>query len=99
MAKKGGSLVNMFTAGIGAYAAKKSGSISELLVTLLKYSVVIIGILLAVSIVARLLGATERFSILPNSPTDPRYPGVAVAPSESQESGYVKTGAGNVYRT
>ena len=50
-------------------------------------------------VVANLLGATERFTILPNSPTDPRYPGVAVAPSENQESGYVRTPAGNVYRT
>lgn len=41
----------------------------------------------------------EKFGILPNSPTDPKYPGVAVAPAESQESGYVRTPAGNVYRT
>ena len=97
--KKGGGFIdNMFSAGIGAYAAKNSSSMGGLLMTLAKYALVIIGILLAVSVVANLLG-TEKFTILPNSPTDPRYPGVAVAPSESQESGYVRTGAGNVYRT
>jgi len=98
--KKGGGFIdNMFSAGIGAYAAKNSGSMSELLLTLFKYAVVIILILLAVGFVASLLGNTERFTILPNSPTDPKYPGVAVAPSESRESGYVRTPAGNVYRT
>lgn len=97
--KGGGFLDNMFSAGIGAYAAKNSSSMSGLLMTLAKYALVIIGIFLAVGVVASLLGYTEKFTILPNSPTDPRYPGVAVAPSESQESGYVRTGAGNVYRT
>jgi hypothetical protein len=97
--KGGGFLDNMVSAGIGAYAAKSSGSVSDLLFTLFKYALVIIGILLVVGVVANLLGATEKFTILPNSPTDPRYPGVAVAPTESQESGYVRTPAGNVYRT
>ena len=96
--KGGGFLDNMVSAGIGAYAAKNSTSMGGLLFTLAKYALVIVGILLAVSLVAGLLG-TEKFTILPNSPTDPKYPGVAVAPSESQESGYVRTGAGNVYRT
>lgn len=97
--KGGGFLDNMFSAGIGAYAAKNSSSMGELLMTLFKYAVVIILILVAVGFVASLLGTTERFTILPSSPTDPKYPGVAVAPSESRESGYVRTPAGNVYRT
>jgi hypothetical protein len=96
---KGGFIDTMVSAGIGAYAAKKSSSMKGLLLTLFKYAVVIVVVFLAVGAVAKLLGYSERFTILPNSPTDPRYPGVAVAPSESQESGYVRTPAGNVYRT
>ena len=100
--QKGGEdsfIGNMFAAGVGAYAAKNSSSMGGLLWTLAKYALVIIAILIVVGLVAGMLGATEKFTILPNSPTDPKYPGVAVAPSESQESGYVRTAAGNVYRT
>lgn len=82
---KGGFLdiTTMVSAGVGAYAAKKSGSMSALLLTLAKYALVVIGIVLAVYVVASLLkvASVERF--------------VPVAPSAEGDKKVV-TPAGNV---
>jgi hypothetical protein len=69
MPKKGGfiDLTTMVSSGIGAFAAKQSSSMSGLLMTLVKYALVIIGLVLAVMIVARLLGM-EQFT-LPSKPS------------------------------
>lgn len=62
MAKGGGFVETMFAAGVGAYAAKKSGNMSVLLVTLIKYTLGIFLILLVIYIVSRMAGV-ERFSV------------------------------------
>jgi hypothetical protein len=64
MPKKGGfvDLTTMVSAGVGAYAAKGSKNMSGLLLTLAKYVLVIVAIVLAVRIVVRLLGM-EMFSV------------------------------------
>ncbi len=84
MAKKGGfvDLTTMFSSGLGAYAAKNSTSMGGLLGTLVKYALVILGILIAVYAVLGLarLG-TETF--------------VPVAPSKEGDEKVV-TPAGNV---
>jgi hypothetical protein len=85
MARKqnaGGFIENMFSAGVGAYAAKNATSMGGLLWTLAKYALVIIAILLAVYIVLGLLRvSTETF--------------VPVAPSKEGDAKTV-TPAGNV---
>ena len=66
MPKKGGfiDLTTMFSSGVGAYAAKQSGSMTELIWTLAKYALVIIAILVGVTIVSWLFGkATEGFTV------------------------------------
>lgn len=81
MAKGGGFIETMFAAGVGAYAAKKSGNMSTLLVTLIKYTLGIFLILLVIYIVSRMAGI-ERFS-------------VPVAPSKEGDEKMV-TPAGNI---
>jgi hypothetical protein len=83
MAKGGGFITNMFSAGLGAYAAKNSSSVQSLLMTLVKYAAVIIGIGIAVYAIAGVLQRVrEGFS-------------VPVAPSKSGDEKMV-TPAGNV---
>jgi hypothetical protein len=66
MPKKGGfiDLTTMFSSGVGAYAAKQSGSMSELIMTLVKYALVIIAITVGLIVVLRIFGmATEGFMV------------------------------------
>lgn len=80
--KAGGFIDTMFSAGIGAYAAKNSTSMGGLLWTLAKYALVIIAILIVVNIVLGLLRlGTETF--------------VPIAPSKEGDE-KVTTPAGNV---
>lgn len=74
---------NMFAAGVGAYAAKNSSSMGELLWTLVKYALVIVAILVGIYIVTGLirLATTDHF--------------VPVAPSKEGDEKVV-TPAGNV---
>lgn len=68
--KKGGflDLTTMVSAGIGAYAAKRSPSISSLMVTLLKYVLIVVAVLVALRIVMGLLRiGSETF--VPVSPS------------------------------
>lgn len=65
--KGGDFLETMVASGVGAYAAKTSGSMSSLLWKLAKYALVVIAIILAVGIVLRLLGV-EQFT-LPQKPS------------------------------
>jgi hypothetical protein len=83
MAKGGGFIMNMFSAGLGAYAANRSSSVQSLLKTLVKYAAVVIGIMVAVYVVAGVLQRVrEGFS-------------VPVAPSKTGDE-KMKTPAGNV---
>ena len=68
---KGGflDLTTMVSSGIGAYAAKKSGSMSALLLTLAKYALVVIGIVLAVYVVSALLKVATVEQFVPVSPS------------------------------
>ena len=68
---KGGflDLTTMVSSGIGAYAAKKSGNMSGLVWTLAKYALVIIGIVLAVQVVAALLKFASVEQFVPVSPS------------------------------
>jgi hypothetical protein len=80
--KAGGFIENMFSAGVGAYAAKNSSSMGGLLWTLAKYALVIIAILVAINLVLGLFRlSTETF--------------VPVAPSKEGDEKVV-TPAGNV---
>ena len=66
MPKKGGfiDLTTMFSSGVGAYAAKQSGSMTELIMTLVKYALVIIAITIGLIVVLRIFGmATEGFMV------------------------------------
>jgi hypothetical protein len=84
MARKGGfvDLTTMVSSGLGAYAAKNSTSMSGLLLTLAKYALVVVGILVGLWVVMGLLRvATETFV-----PTRP-------SPEQDQK---VVTPAGNV---
>ena len=84
---KGGDndiISTLFASGVGAYAAKNSNSMSELLWTLAKYALVIIGILLAISLVMWLLGMVV-----------PKEGFVPTAPSKEGDE-KVTTPAGNV---
>ena len=66
MPKKGGfiDLTTMFSSGVGAYAAKQSGNVSELIMTLVKYALVIIAITIGLIVVLRIFGmATEGFMV------------------------------------
>ena len=61
---KGGfiDLTTMFSSGVGAYAAKKSTSMGGLVWTLIKYALVIIGIVLLVGVLMGLIRiGTETF--------------------------------------
>lgn len=75
---------NMFAAGVGAYAAKNSTSMGGLLWTLAKYSLVIIGILIAIYLVSWLIGLVV-----------PREGFVPIVPSKEGDAKTV-TPAGNV---
>lgn len=68
---KGGflDLTTMVSSGIGAYAAKKSGNMTGLVWTLAKYALVIIGIVLAVQVVAALLKFASVEQFVPVSPS------------------------------
>ena len=68
---KGGFLdvTTMVSAGIGAYAAKKSGNMSGLLWTLAKYALVVIGIVVAVRVVVALLALSGTEHFVPVSPS------------------------------
>lgn len=82
--KKGGflDLTTMVSAGIGSYAAKTSPNFQSLVVTLFKYVLVVVGILVALYVVLGLLRiGTETF--------------VPVAPSKEGDKKEV-TPAGNV---
>ncbi len=82
--KKGGflDLTTMVSAGIGSYAAKKSPNFQALVMTLFKYVLVVVGILVALYVVLGLLRiGTETF--------------VPVAPSKEGDKKEV-TPAGNV---
>lgn len=64
MAKGGGLFTGLFTAGLGAYAAKRSNSVGSLLTTLAKYALAIVGVLVGVYVVATILRrAREGFSV------------------------------------
>ena len=85
--QKGGDndiISTLFASGVGAYAAKNSNSMGELLWTLAKYSLVIIGILLAIYFVAWLVGMIR-----------PKEGFVPIAPSKEGDE-KVTTPAGNV---
>ena len=85
--QKGGEdsfIGNMFAAGVGAYAAKNSTSMGGLLWTLVKYALVILAIMLAVSLVIWLVGLTV-----------PKEGFVPIAPSKEGDA-KVTTPAGNV---
>ncbi len=59
----------LFASGVGAYAAKKSSSMSSLLWTLLKYAAIIVGIYVAIVLVTYALGGpVEKFVPLVPSP-------------------------------
>jgi hypothetical protein len=61
---------NMFASGVGAYAAKNSNSMSELLWTLAKYALVILAIMLVVSLVFWLIGmAVPKEGFVPTAPS------------------------------
>jgi hypothetical protein len=62
-------ITGLFTSGIGAYAAKNSNSMGELLWTLAKYSLVIIGILVAIWLVSWLIRAATRDTFVPIAPS------------------------------
>lgn len=82
--KKGGflDLTTMVSAGIGSYAAKKSPNFQSLVMTLFKYVLVVVGILVALYVVLGLLRiGTETF--------------VPVTPSKEGDKKEV-TPAGNV---
>lgn len=68
---KGGFLdvTTMVSSGIGAYAAKKSSNMTGLLGTLGKYALVIIGIILAIYVVAALLRVASVEQFVPVSPS------------------------------
>lgn len=68
---KGGflDLTTMVSSGIGAYAAKRSDSMSGLLWTLARYSLVVIGIVLAIYVVAALLKVASVETFVPVSPS------------------------------
>ncbi len=78
----GDFLSTMVASGVGAYAAKQSTSMGDLLWRLAKYALVIIAILLVVMLVSAMFGAArEKF--------------VPIVPSPEQDAKYV-TPAGNV---
>lgn len=84
MAKKGGfiDITTMFSSGLGAYAAKQSTSMGGLLLTLAKYALVIVAILVGIYALLGLVRlGTETF--------------VPVAPSKEGDEKVV-TPAGNV---
>jgi len=68
---KGGflDLTTMVSSGIGAYAAKRSDSMTGLLWTLARYSLVVIGIVLAIYVVAALLKVASAEHFVPVSPS------------------------------
>ena len=79
---KGGFIDTLFASGIGAYAAKKSSNMTNLLGTLFKYALIIIGLYVAFIVVMYVLGmSVERF--VPTMPS----------PEQDQK---VMTPAGNV---
>ena len=71
MVKKGGFVdpITMVSSGIGAYAAKKSNSMTGLLMTLGKYALVIIGIVLAIYVVSALLRVASVETFVPVTPS------------------------------
>jgi hypothetical protein len=82
--QKGGDFIsNVWAGGIGAYAAKNSSSMGELIWTLVKYSIVILAILLAIYLVSWLFSLARRDTFVP------------IAPSKEGDA-KVTTPAGNV---
>lgn len=82
MAKGGSLITGIISSGIGAYAAKKSSNMTNLLWTLLKYVAVVIGIYVAIVLVMYAVGRPiENF--------------VPLVPSKEQDQ-KVMTPAGNV---
>ena len=71
MTRKGGFVdpITMVSSGIGAYAAKKSDSMGGLLMTLGKYALVIIGIVLAIYVVSALLRVASVETFVPVTPS------------------------------
>ena len=71
MTRKGGFVdpITMVSSGIGAYAAKKSNSMTGLLMTLGKYALVIIGIVLAIYVVSALLRVASVETFVPVTPS------------------------------
>lgn len=79
---KGGFIQSLLMSGIGAYAAKKSSTMTSLLWTLAKYAVIILGVYIAIILVMYAIGRpVEKF--------------VPQVPSEEQDQ-KVMTPAGNV---
>lgn len=64
-----GFLETTFAAGIGAFAAKNSSSMGELLWTLAKYSLVIIAIVVGVYIVMALIRIATTDYFIPVAPS------------------------------
>ena len=61
--KRGGGFIeDMFAAGVGAYAAKNSSSMGGLLMTLVKYGLVIFVGGLVLFMILRAAGMVERFT-------------------------------------
>lgn len=65
----GNVLTTLFASGLGAYAAKRSGSVRSLLWTLLTYAAVIVVTLIVVFWVATLLMGREGFWTPPLKPS------------------------------
>lgn len=83
----GGFIEDMFAAGVGAYAAKKSSSMGGLLWTLVRYALVILVVGFVAYLLLGALGGMERFtSQCPNGGTKQMRNGEEVC----------VTGAGNV---
>ena len=55
--------MNMVSAGVGAYAAKKSSNVPDLLWRLLTYVVVAFVVFVVIGVVLRALGFMERFTV------------------------------------
>jgi hypothetical protein len=68
--QKGGDvLTTLFASGLGAYAAKQSGSMRSLLWTLFKYGIVIVVVSLLVFFIASTVLGREGFFTLPQKPS------------------------------
>jgi hypothetical protein len=67
--KGGDAITTLFASGLGAYAAKNSGSMRSLLWTLFKYGLVIVALSFVVFLVAALVLGREGFWTPPLKPS------------------------------